>query len=232
MGEEKISILVVEDDVDINGLLCRILKKQNYEVSSAYSGSEARMCVNMYNYDLILLDLMLPGLSGEELIGEIRKSKTMPIIIISAKTEIEDKVKLLKIGADDYITKPFEISEVIARVEAQLRRYKRFNHTEHKEPLLTYKNLVLDREAMKVTVNGNDLILTVREFSILELLLKHPKKVFTRENLYKNVWNEEFYGEDNTVNVHISNIRAKISKLDKDTEYIKTIWGVGFTMAE
>lgn len=230
--EEKIAILVVEDDVDINGLLCRILKKQNYEVSSAYSGSEARMCVNMYNYDLILLDLMLPGLSGEELIGEIRKSKTMPIIIISAKTEIEDKVKLLKLGADDYITKPFEISEVIARVEAQLRRYKRFNHTEHEEPLLTYKNLVIDREAMKVTVKGNDLILTVREFSILELLLKHPKKVFTRENLYKNVWNEEFYGEDNTVNVHISNIRAKISKLDKDTEYIKTIWGVGFTMAE
>ncbi|MFR1709808.1 MAG: response regulator transcription factor [Clostridium sp.] len=230
--EEKISILVVEDDVDINGLLCRILKKQNYEVISAYSGSEARMCINMYNYDLILLDLMLPGLSGEELIGEIRKSKTMPIIIISAKIEIEDKVKLLKLGADDYITKPFEISEVTARVEAQLRRYKRFNHTEHEEPLLTYKNLVLDREAMKVTVKGNDLVLTVREFSILELLLRHPKKVFTRENLYKNVWNEEFYGEDNTVNVHISNIRAKISKIDKDTEYIKTIWGVGFTMAE
>lgn len=230
--EEKISILVVEDDVDINGLLCRILKKQNYEVISAYSGSEARMCINMYNYDLILLDLMLPGLSGEELIEEVRKNKTMPIIIISAKIEIEDKVKLLKLGADDYITKPFEISEVTARVEAQLRRYKRFNHTEYEEPLLTYKNLALDREAMKVTVKGNDLVLTVREFSILELLLRHPKKVFTRENLYKNVWNEEFYGEDNTVNVHISNIRAKISKIDKDTEYIKTIWGVGFTMAE
>ncbi|WP_346889537.1 response regulator transcription factor [Clostridium sp. UBA1056] len=231
MGE-KVSILVVEDDVDINGLLCRILKKQNYEVSSAYSGSEAKMCINMYNYDLILLDLMLPGLSGEELIEEVRKTKTMPIIIISAKTELSDKVKLLKLGADDYITKPFEISEVTARVEAQLRRYKKFNHIEDTEQLLIYKNLVLDKETMKVTVNGSELILTVREFSILELLLKHPKKVFTRENLYKNVWNEEFYGEDNTVNVHISNIRAKISKLDKETEYIKTIWGVGFTMAE
>lgn len=230
--EERISILVVEDDVDINGLLCKILKKQNYEVSSAYSGSEARMCINMYNYDLILLDLMLPGLTGEELIGEIRKSKTMPIIIISAKTEISDKVKLLKLGADDYITKPFEISEVTARVEAQLRRYKRFSSSEDKGQVLTYKNLELDKEAMKVTVNGNDLTLTVREFSILELLLTHPKKVFTRENLYKNIWNEEFYGEDNTVNVHISNIRSKISKLDKDTEYIKTIWGIGFTMAE
>ncbi|MGN9160669.1 response regulator transcription factor [Clostridium sulfidigenes] len=230
--EERISILVVEDDVDINGLLCKILKKQNYEVSSAYSGSEARMCINMYNYDLILLDLMLPGLTGEELIGEIRKSKTMPIIIISAKTEISDKVKLLKLGADDYITKPFEISEVTARVEAQLRRYKRFNSSEDKGQVLAYKSLELDKEAMKVTVNGNDLILTVREFSILELLLTHPKKVFTRENLYKNIWNEEFYGEDNTVNVHISNIRSKISKLDKDTEYIKTIWGIGFTMAE
>ena len=231
MGE-RISILVVEDDVDINGLLCKILKKQEYEVSSAYSGSEAKMCINMYNYDLILLDLMLPGLTGEELIEEIRKTKTMPIIIISAKTEISDKVKLLKLGADDYITKPFEISEVSARVEAQLRRYKRFNGVEDKEQVLTYKNLELDKEAMKVTVNGNELTLTVREFSILELLLNHPKKVFTRENLYKNIWNEEFYGEDNTVNVHISNIRAKISKIDKDTEYIKTIWGIGFTMAE
>ncbi|GAA0770386.1 response regulator transcription factor [Clostridium subterminale] len=231
MGE-RISILVVEDDVDINGLLCKILKKQEYEVSSAYSGSEAKMCINMYNYDLILLDLMLPGLTGEELIEEIRKTKTMPIIIISAKTEITDKVKLLKLGADDYITKPFEISEVSARVEAQLRRYKRFNGVEDKEQVLTYKNLELDKEAMKVTVNGNELTLTVREFSILELLLNHPKKVFTRENLYKNIWNEEFYGEDNTVNVHISNIRAKISKIDKDTEYIKTIWGIGFTMAE
>ncbi|WP_346916728.1 response regulator transcription factor [Clostridium sp.] len=231
MGE-RISILVVEDDVDINGLLCKILKKQEYEVSSAYSGSEAKMCINMYNYDLILLDLMLPGLTGEELIEEIRKTKTMPIIIISAKTEITDKVKLLKLGADDYITKPFEISEVSARVEAQLRRYKRFNSVEDKEQVLTYKNLELDKEAMKVTVNGNELTLTVREFSILELLLNHPKKVFTRENLYKNIWNEEFYGEDNTVNVHISNIRAKISKIDKDTEYIKTIWGIGFTMAE
>ncbi len=230
--EERISILVVEDDVDINGLLCKILKKQDYEVSSAYSGSEARMCINMYNYDLILLDLMLPGLTGEELIGEIRKSKTMPIIIISAKTEISDKVKLLKLGADDYITKPFEISEVTARVEAQLRRYKRFSSSQDKGQVLAYKNLELDKEAMKVTVNGNDLILTVREVSILELLLTHPKKVFTRENLYKNIWNEEFYGEDNTVNVHISNIRSKISKLDKDTEYIKTIWGIGFTMAE
>lgn len=230
--EERISILVVEDDVDINGLLCKILKKQNYEVSSAYSGSEARMCINMYNYDLILLDLMLPGLTGEELIGEIRKSKTMPIIIISAKTEISDKVKLLKLGADDYITKPFEISEVTARVEAQLRRYIRFSSSEDMGQVLAYKNLELDKEAMKVTVNGNDLTLTVREFSILELLLTHPKKVFTRENLYKNIWNEEFYGEDNTVNVHISNIRSKISKLDKDTEYIKTIWGIGFTMAE
>ncbi len=190
------------------------------------------MCINMYNYDLILLDLMLPGLTGEELIEEIRKTKTMPIIIISAKTEITDKVKLLKLGADDYITKPFEISEVSARVEAQLRRYKRFNGVEDKEQVLTYKNLELDKEAMKVTVNGNELTLTVREFSILELLLNHPKKVFTRENLYKNIWNEEFYGEDNTVNVHISNIRAKISKIDKDTEYIKTIWGIGFTMAE
>ena len=230
--ENKINILVVEDDTEINGLLCTILKKQGYEVTGAFSGTEGRLCLSLKEFDLVLLDLMLPGITGEDLIKEIRDTKTMPVIIISAKTELQDKVNLLKLGADDYVTKPFDIAEIIARVEAQLRRYKRFSNLEVKDNKLTYKDIVLDGERMKVTVNDIEVVLTVKEFEILKLMMTHPKKVFTRENLYKHVWDGEHYIEDNTVNVHISNIRTKLSKINKKQEYIKTVWGIGFTMSE
>lgn len=225
------NILVVEDDWDINGLLCKILSQHGYNVRSAYSGSEAKMCIEQFDYDLILLDLMLPGISGEELISDIRKEKLMPIIVISAKTSSQDKISVLKRGADDFISKPFDINEVLARVEAQLRRYIEFsgNISSNK---LSYKNLVLDTDSKQVFVNEKEINLTVREFNILELLLKNQNKVFTRANLFESVWNDQFMGDDNTVNVHISNLRAKISKADKDNEYIQTVWGIGFKLKE
>lgn len=225
------NILVVEDDWDINGLLCKILSQHGYNVRSAYSGSEAKMCIEQFDYDLILLDLMLPGISGEELISDIRKEKLMPIIVISAKTSSQDKISVLKRGADDFISKPFDINEVLARVEAQLRRYIEFsgNISSNK---LSYKNLVLDTDSKQVFVNEKEINLTVREFNILELLLKNQNKVFTRANLFESVWNDQFMGDDNTVNVHISNLRAKISKADKDNEYIHTVWGIGFKLKE
>lgn len=225
------NILVVEDDWDINGLLCKILSQHGYNVRSAYSGSEAKMCIEQFDYDLILLDLMLPGISGEELISDIRKEKLMPIIVISAKTSSQDKISVLKMGADDFISKPFDINEVLARVEAQLRRYIEFsgNISSNK---LSYKNLVLDTDSKQVFVNEKEINLTVREFNILELLLKNQNKVFTRANLFESVWNDQFMGDDNTVNVHISNLRAKISKADKDNEYIHTVWGIGFKLKE
>lgn len=225
------NILVVEDDWDINGLLCKILSQHGYNVRSAYSGSEAKMCIEQFDYDLILLDLMLPGISGEELISDIRKEKLMPIIVISAKTSSQDKISVLKMGADDFISKPFDINEVLARVEAQLRRYIEFsgNISSNK---LSYKNLVLDTDSKQVFVNEKEINLTVREFNILELLLKNQNKVFTRANLFESVWNDQFMGDDNTVNVHISNLRAKISKADKDNEYIQTVWGIGFKLKE
>lgn len=227
----KINILIVEDDWDINGLLCKILEKEGYSVRASYSGTEAKMCVDQYDYDLILLDLMLPGVQGEELISEIRKVKVMPIIVISAKTELDDKVEVLKLGADDYICKPFDINEVLARVEAQLRRYINFSANKNSNRL-THKNIVLDTESRQVFIKDKEMFLTLREFSILKLLMSNPHKVFTRANLFESVWGDEFIGDDNTVNVHISNLRSKISKIDKDNEYIQTVWAIGFKLKE
>lgn len=226
------NILVVEDDWDINGLLCKILTQNGYKVRGAYSGTEARMCIEQYKYDLIILDLMLPGVSGEELIGEIRKNNFMPIIVASAKTNSEDKISVLKMGADDFISKPFDINEVLARVEAQLRRYTIFSSSANLNNKLTHKNLILDIESREVHVMDTEVNLTVREFDILELLLSNPNKVFTRANLFESVWKYDFIGDDNTVNVHVSNLRTKLSKVDKEHEYIQTVWGIGFKLKE
>ena len=228
---EKACILVVEDDEDINRLLCTVLSKNGYTATAAYSGSEAEMRLSMeQSYDLVLLDLMLPGLTGEELLTKIRRDKIMPVIVLSAKGQ-QDKLHVLGLGADDYVTKPFDIEEVLARVEAQLRRYKRFTPSAGQK-LLRYKELVLDPEGVTVTVKGKEIALTAREFSILELLMAYPKKVFTRANLFESVWDDEFLGDDNTINVHISNLRSKIARADPDNTYIKTVWGIGFKMSE
>ena len=225
------NILVVEDDPDINKLLCRILEGAGYACRPAFSGSEAALWAGQYEYDLVLLDLMLPGLTGEEFIAEMRQKKTMPIIVLSAKAGLEDRVNVLRLGADDFIPKPFDNNEVLARVEAQLRRYQQFSAGAGEKRVLRLRDLELDRDAISVTVGGTPVTLTAREFEILALLLSAPNKVFTRAQIYERVWGEEFFGDDNTVNVHVSNLRAKLGKVS-DQEYIKTVWGIGFKMAE
>ena len=227
---EAIRILVVEDDPDINQLLCTIMSDAGYQCQPAFSGSEAMLWAERERFDLVLLDLMLPGLTGEEFITRIRRGRTMPIIVLSAKAGLEDRVNVLKLGADDFIPKPFDNAEVLARVEAQLRRYKKFSGEAAGETL-RLGDLVLDRESVSVTAGGKDITLTVREFEILALLMEHPKKVFTREQIYERVWGEDYMGDDNTVNVHVSNLRSKLSKVS-EREYIKTVWGIGFKMAE
>lgn len=224
-------ILVVEDDPDINRLLCKILENNGYDVRPAFSGSEAMLWAEKYEYDLVLLDLMLPGLSGEEFIARIRGQRTMPILVLSAKVGVEDRVNVLRLGADDFIPKPFDNNEVLARVEAQLRRYQQFSAGAGEKQMLRLRDLELDRDAISVTVSGTPVTLTAREFEILALLLSAPNKVFTRAQIYERVWDEEFFGDDNTVNVHVSNLRAKLGKVS-DQEYIKTVWGIGFKMAE
>lgn len=227
---ESFHILVVEDDQDINNLLFRIVTDAGYDCRQAFSGSEAALLAETYNYDLILLDLMLPGLSGEELIQRLRQGKTMPILVLSAKAGLEDRVNVLRLGADDFIPKPFDNAEVLARIEAQLRRYKKFSG-QTAEGTLCCGDLKLDRESVSVTVGEQEVVLTGREFEILALLMEHPRKVFTREQIYERVWGDEYMGDDNTVNVHVSNLRAKLAKASQ-TEYIKTVWGIGFKMAE
>lgn len=226
-------ILVIEDDQDINNLIKSILIKEGYTVYQAFSGTEGKLLLDMFNFHLVLLDLMLPGMTGEEIINEVRKNHNMPIIVISAKTSVNDRINVLKLGADDFVSKPFDINEVLARVQAQLRRYTEFSHDARNEKLLlTYKNMVLNRDEIRIEVKEKEIQLTAKEFHIMELLLSNPKKVFTRANLFEKVWGDEFLGDDNTVNVHISNIRSKISAVDTDEQYIKTVWGIGFKLED
>lgn len=225
-----IHILVAEDDPDINRLLVRILQKEGYEVTPAFSGSEARLLLKAARFDLLVLDLMLPGATGEELIAEVRKDHTTPILVVSAKGQ-EDKLHVLKLGADDFITKPFDVNEVAVRVYTLLRRSRDFAEVGEARTL-TFKKLEMDEEGREVTVCGKPLALTAREYDILALLLRYPNKVFTRQNLFETVWGGVYLGDDNTINVHISNLRAKIQKLDPEEEYITTVWGVGFKAAK
>lgn len=226
----KEHILVVEDDVDINNLITKTLKNKAFQITQAFSGSEASLQLSICEFDIILLDLMLPGVTGEELIKQIRAIKEIPIIVISAKTSLQDKIKVLNLGADDYITKPFESEEIIARVNSQLRRYRKFDMQLNKNKEYKFKELTLDEESRQAKVKNIDLALTAHEFDILCILLKNPNKVYSREALYESVWKNGYYGEDNSVNVHVSNIRKKIKEISLDEEYIKTVWGIGFKL--
>lgn len=226
----KENILVVEDDVDINNLITKTLEKHDYRVTQAFSGSEALLQLSISEFKLILLDLMLPGMSGEDIINKTREKKEIPIIVISAKTSLQDKVNVLNIGADDYIIKPFELEEVIARVNSLLRRYKKYEINTPSNEVYKFKNIMLEEETRKVKVKEKEIHLTGYEFDILSILIKHPNRVYSRESLYEQVWKNGYYGEDNSVNVHISNIRKKIKLVSEDEDYIKTVWGIGFKL--
>lgn len=227
--EQQINILVVEDDDDINQLLCSIIKKSNYAPQAAYSGTEALIYLENQTWDLVLLDLMLPGMSGEDILAQITAKGSIPVIIISAKNEQHTKIESLRSGADDFISKPFDVEEVSARIDSLLRRYKR-SHELSKINQLTHKDIHIDLDAKTVYVNGSELTLTSREYAILVLLMTSPKKVFSKSNLFESVWHEPFHGDDNTVNVHMSNLRSKLAKANPNEDYIETIWGMGYRM--
>lgn len=225
----KYKIMIVEDDKDINSLLVKIVKAAGYEGTAAFSGTEAKLLLERETPDLILLDLLLPGMSGEELLCYIRehRQENIPVLIVSANNSVKDKVSLLKNGADDYITKPFEPEEVLARIEAALRRTGKEKETKE---VLFYKNMKLCPDARRVTVAEREVELTAHEYDILYLLLKTPQKVYSREALYEMVWQGGYYGENNTVNVHVSNLRKKIKDADPGEEYIQTVYGIGFKL--
>ena len=222
------TILLVEDDILLSNMERQLLSNNGYEVTAAYSGSEALLIMKDSKFDIILLDLMIPGISGEELLLKIRETSQMPIIAVSAKTEMQCKVSLLKNGADDYLTKPFDNDELLVRIEAVLRRYS-INETENRS-ILYYKNLSLNTNSFEVKVDDSTLLLTRYEFLILQLLMSNPKRVYTKNNIFENVWNEDYIGEDNAINVHIGNLRKKLKEIDNKEQYIQTVWGLGFKM--
>ena len=226
--EEKKTILIIEDDADISQLLYTALSKAGYDAVQAYSGTEGKMLLGMKEkrFALILLDLMLPGISGEELLSFIRSDSDIPVIVLTAKDELDDKISVLIGGADDYITKPFEIPEVLARIQVQLRHAVK----EQESDRLTYRDMVLDKTTRQVMIGGSPLPkITKQEFAILELLIRHPKQVYSKEDIFEYAWEEPYIGETKTLDVHISNIRKKIKAVTPE-EYIETVWGIGYRL--
>lgn len=225
-------ILVVEDDKEINRLLCEYLESQNYTVLHAQNGLEAlNMLRDRADIDLVLLDLMLPLQSGDVVLAKLREFSEVPVIVLSAKNTVQTRIDVIRMGADDYITKPFDLDEVAVRIEAVLRRMQKEAEPEKQEKI-QYRNLVMDCMAKTVTVQGNVLVLTSKEYMILELLLRNPAKLFSKANLFESVWNEPFYNEDSTLKVHMSNLRNKIKQYAGDEEYIETVWGMGYRLKQ
>ena len=220
-------ILVIEDDVMINNLLCKVLSDNGYETESALDGESGLEKAMDKDYELILLDLMLPKKSGEEVLEALRKVKNTPAIVLSAKNEVVDRIELLKLGADDYISKPFDVDEVILRIGAVLRRTGDIKV----ESELKYKDMKLDRESKRVYVGEDELSCTTMEYSILELMLNNPNKVFSKRNLFESITGDDYISDDNTMNVHMSNLRKKIAKIT-DEPYIDTVYGMGYRLSK
>ena len=223
------SILIVEDDMNINGLLKEALEKADYLCTQAFSGTEARMLLAMNRYSVVLLDLMLPGVDGFEICKKIRETKNTPVIMISAKKDDIDKIRGLGLGADDYITKPFSPSEMVARVKAHLSRYERLiGSGTPVNDIIEIRGLKIDKTARRVYVNGEEKNFTTKEFDLLAFLAQNPNHVFTKEELFSKIWDMESIGDIATVTVHIKKIREKIEMNTAKPQYIETIWGVGY----
>lgn len=221
-------ILVIEDDKEINKMLSSFLKEQGYEVISVFDGREASRKLKE-EYDLILMDLMLPFKPGEILVRELREFSKVPVIVLSAKSMMETRLEVLRMGADDYILKPFDLNEVLVRMEVVLRRT--MQEEGEKPHIYQCKDLVLYPDENRVVFRDKNISLTQKEWLLLKLLMENPKKTFSKANLYETVWQDVYYYEDNTINVHMSNLRSKLKK-ETGQEYIETVWGIGYRLKE
>ena len=224
------NILAVDDDKEIVKAIEIYLGKENYKVYKAYDGEEALEQIKNNEIHLVILDIMMPKKDGLETLEEIRKDKNIPVIMLSAKSEDIDKINGLNIGADDYVTKPFNPIELIARVNALIRRYTKFGAIEEQDnqKLIKSGGLVIDDELKRVMIDGIEVKLTPTEYNILKFLTENKGKVFSIEEIYTNVWNGEFYAAENVIAVHIRHIREKIEINPKEPKYLKVIWGVGY----
>ncbi|MFT8361715.1 MAG: response regulator transcription factor [Sporolactobacillus sp.] len=225
---EEYSLLVVDDDQAISAAIAIYLKNEGLHVYQAKDGLEALDFLQTHTIHLILLDVMMPKLDGIQTTMRIREQKNIPIIIISAKSEDMDKILGLQVGADDYITKPFNPLELIARVKSQLRRYVTLGTYEKKDQVLELRGLVVNPAEKSVVVNGEPARLTAKEYRILELFMRHPGRVFSIHEIYERVWEEPCINAENTVAVHIRKIREKIEIDPRNPRYVKVVWGIGY----
>ncbi len=221
-------ILLIEDDTDINNAVCEYLTRQGCRCRQAFSGTEGLLYWRQEGADLLVVDLMLPGLNGQGLLAEVRRTAAVPVIVLSARTAVQDRVELLRLGADDYLTKPFSLEELGRRFGVQLRQAGAARPAgEDTAPTIRYKDWEIDPEKRSLVAAGQPVELTLHEFEIVALLASRPQKVFTRQEIFEQVWNQTYFVEDKTINVHISNIRAKLRPTGTDG-YIRTVWGIGF----
>lgn len=226
-------LLLVEDDIEISRMLKDYLSAENYEVVCAADGEEACEKFDKDVFALVLLDLMIPRINGMEVMQHIRQSSTVPIIIVSAKDTDADKTLGLGLGADDYITKPFSVIEVLARIKANIRRSTQYSKPEEPEDeILEAGGLVMNLADYTVTKGNVKVELTAKEFEILKLLLQNPKKVYTKEQIYSLIWHDAYLGDENAVNVHISRLRNKIEDNPRSPKYVITVWGIGYKLGD
>ena len=228
MENEKYNILVCDDEKSIVDAIEIYLKQENYNIIKAYNGKEALKALEENEIHLILLDVMMPKLDGINTTIKIRENLNIPIIILSAKAEDTDKILGLNFGADDYITKPFNPLELIARVKSQMRRYTSLGSIAEKKNVIKIGSLELDKDSKEVRVDGESVKLTATEYGILQLLMENAGKVFSIDQIYENVWNELSFAPENTVSVHIRRIREKIEINPKEPKYLKVVWGIGY----
>jgi DNA-binding response OmpR family regulator len=220
------NILIIEDNNEINNLLSDLLK-ENYQIFQSFSGTEGLLIFKNEAIDLVLLDIMLPGKTGDQVLKEIRELSDTPVIMLTALDNKEKVSQYLLNGANDYVTKPFNLEELLARITVQLRQKKETVTSKTR----SIKNITLINEEFSVVhENGSKIRLSKIEFDILSLLINHPKQIFTKEQLFEKIWNEPYFSGDNTINTHLSNLRKKLAKLDPETEYIETIWGLGIRL--
>ena len=225
----KYNILITEDEREIAELIKLYLENESYMVFCAEDGKEALELLEQESIDMAILDIMMPGMDGYELTKRIRKRSNMPILILSAKTQSCDKIRGLNLGADDYMTKPFSPSELVARVKAHLARYERLvSSAKEANDIIEIRGLKIDKTARRVFVNGEEKVFTTKEFDLLTFLASHPNHVYTKDELFSEIWDMESIGDIATVTVHIKKIREKVEVDTSNPQYIETIWGVGY----
>ncbi|RAL22084.1 response regulator transcription factor [Thermoflavimicrobium daqui] len=222
------NILIIDDDIELCRLLKKCMETEGYKADVAHTGIEGLKLINKQDYHLIILDIMMPEMDGISTLTHIRKTKNTPVLMLTAKGDEMDKVLGLKLGADDYLTKPFSLSELTARVQSLIRRYVILGAASQKPHCLTFGSLVIDPAHMRATYNDQDLGLTGKEYDLLYFLASNPGQIFTKKQIYQNVWQDEYAYDDNNIMVHIRRLRKKIEPEPRNPVYILTVWGMGY----